>query len=42
MLNGQLLEIANKEKRILITNDKDFGEIVFHQKNYLWDNFVSD
>jgi predicted nuclease of predicted toxin-antitoxin system len=32
MLNGQLLEIANKEKRILITNDKDFGEIVFHQK----------
>ncbi len=24
--------IANKENRILITNDKDFGELVFLQK----------
>jgi predicted nuclease of predicted toxin-antitoxin system len=28
----QLLRIANKEKRILITNDKDFGELIFLQK----------
>lgn len=28
----ELLKLANKEKRILITNDKDFGEIVFLQK----------
>ena len=25
-------KIANKEKRVLITNDKDFGELVFLQK----------
>ena len=27
-----LLKIANAEKRILITNDKDFGELIFLQK----------
>lgn len=27
-----VLSIANKEKRILITNDKDFGELVFKEK----------
>src|SRR3989338_10879343 len=27
-----VLTIANKEKRILITNDRDFGELVFRQK----------
>lgn len=27
-----LLEFANKEKRILITNDKDFGDLVFLQR----------
>jgi len=27
-----LIELANKEKRILVTNDTDFGEIVFLQK----------
>jgi predicted nuclease of predicted toxin-antitoxin system len=27
-----ILEIANQENRILLTNDKDFGEIVFRQK----------
>jgi len=32
MLDEELLKMANKEKRILITNDKDFGEIVFLQK----------
>ncbi|WP_217267271.1 DUF5615 family PIN-like protein [Thermanaeromonas sp. C210] len=26
-----LLDLANKEKAILITADKDFGEIVFRQ-----------
>lgn len=27
-----ILAIANKQKRILITNDKDFGELVFRFK----------
>jgi len=27
-----LLQLANTEKRILITNDKDFGELIFLQK----------
>ena len=28
-----VLSIANKEKRILLTQDKDFGELVFRLKN---------
>ena len=32
MLDEDLLELANAEKRILITNDKDFGELIFLQK----------
>lgn len=32
ILDEEPLKLANKEKRILITNDKDFGEIVFLQK----------
>jgi len=32
MQDKDLLNLANKEKRILITNDKDFGELVFLQK----------
>jgi len=28
----EIVEIACKENRILLTNDKDFGEIVFRQK----------
>jgi predicted nuclease of predicted toxin-antitoxin system len=32
MVDEKLLEIANREKRILITNDKDFGELTFRQK----------
>jgi predicted nuclease of predicted toxin-antitoxin system len=32
MTDEKLLEMANKEKRILITNDKDFGELTFRQK----------
>jgi len=32
MTDDELLQLANKEKRILITNDKDFGEIIFLQK----------
>jgi predicted nuclease of predicted toxin-antitoxin system len=27
-----LLRLANREKRILVTNDKDFGELVFRQR----------
>jgi len=30
--DNTVLELAKKEKRILITNDKDFGEIVFLQR----------
>jgi len=33
MSDNGVCEIANKEQRIFITNDKDFGEIVFFQKN---------
>jgi predicted nuclease of predicted toxin-antitoxin system len=32
MSDTELFELSNKERRILITNDKDFGEIVFFQK----------
>ncbi len=28
----EILKIAHRENRILVTNDKDFGEIVFRQK----------
>lgn len=27
-----LLQLAYNEQRIIITNDKDFGELVFHEK----------
>jgi predicted nuclease of predicted toxin-antitoxin system len=32
MSDAALLDLANREKRILLTNDKDFGELVFLQK----------
>jgi len=32
MPDAHVCEIANKEQRVIITNDKDFGEIVFLQK----------
>ncbi len=32
MPDTRVCEIANKEQRVIITNDKDFGEIVFLQK----------
>ena len=32
IFDEDLIKLANKEKRILITNDKDFGELVFLQK----------
>ncbi|MDI6734728.1 MAG: DUF5615 family PIN-like protein [bacterium] len=28
----RVLKVANQENRILITNDKDFGELIFFQK----------
>jgi predicted nuclease of predicted toxin-antitoxin system len=31
MTDDQLIDLANSERRILITNDKDFGELVFRQ-----------
>jgi uncharacterized protein with PIN domain len=36
LLSGEpdevLLEIARREERILITDDKDFGQLVFHRR----------
>ena len=32
MTDSEVLELANTEGRILITNDKDFGEIVYRLK----------
>jgi predicted nuclease of predicted toxin-antitoxin system len=28
----EIIRLANGQNRILITNDKDFGELVFHEK----------
>jgi len=33
MPDHDLMTLANDEKRILVTNDKDFGELVFLQKH---------
>ena len=30
--DNKIIKIARKESRVLITNDKDFGELVFRQK----------
>ncbi len=32
MKDEDILELASKSKRILLTHDKDFGELVFDQK----------
>ena len=32
MLDENLLQLANEEKRFLITNDKDFGTLIFLRK----------
>ncbi|MGR3319962.1 MAG: DUF5615 family PIN-like protein [Candidatus Anammoxibacter sp.] len=32
LADKDLLNLDNKEKRILITNDRDFGELIFLQK----------
>ena len=32
MTDIRVCEIANNEQRVIITNDKDFGEIIFLQK----------
>ena len=32
MLDDELLHWANIENRVIITNDKDFGELIFLQK----------
>jgi len=32
MLDEDLLQLANQEKRIFLTNDKDFGDLIFLQK----------
>ena len=30
--DGSIIEKANRENYILITNDKDFGELIFHMR----------
>jgi predicted nuclease of predicted toxin-antitoxin system len=35
MSDEGLLDMAAREKRILVTNDKDFGELVFRQRRSL-------
>jgi len=32
MDDEEVLKLSEKENRILLTNDKDFGELVFHQR----------
>ena len=32
MIDEDVLKLARDDKRILITNDKDFGELIFYQK----------
>jgi predicted nuclease of predicted toxin-antitoxin system len=32
--NGNVLEKANREGRILVTNDKDFGELIYRQEKH--------
>jgi len=32
MIDEELLRLANQERRIFITNDKDFGDLIFLQK----------
>jgi len=32
MTDEDILKLARDDKRILITNDKDFGELIFYQK----------
>jgi predicted nuclease of predicted toxin-antitoxin system len=32
MLDEDLLQLANQKKRIFMTNDKDFGDLIFLQK----------
>jgi predicted nuclease of predicted toxin-antitoxin system len=45
-IDDQLLQQANSESRILLTNDKDFGELIFLQgksaEGILLMRFVSD
>jgi predicted nuclease of predicted toxin-antitoxin system len=37
-----VLQIAHEETRILITQDKDFGELVYRlQKSTFWNNITS-
>ncbi len=36
MPDDRVCEIANSEQRIIITNDKDFGEIIFYQKKIVY------
>ncbi len=36
MPDDRVCEIANSEQRVIITNDKDFGEIVFYQKKIVY------
>ena len=32
MKDEEIMQLANKDERILITNDRDFGELTFHKR----------
>ncbi len=34
LTDRDVLKIATREKRVLLTNDKDFGELIFRQRHY--------
>jgi len=36
LADEEILKISYNEKRILLTNDKDFGELVFKEKKKLF------
>lgn len=36
MPDDEVCALANKEERIILTNDKDFGEIVFFQRKVVY------
>lgn len=36
MTDTQVCDLANKEQRVILTNDKDFSEIVFYQKKIVY------
>ena len=34
IVNGAVLELANQQQAVLLTSDKDFGELLFREKRF--------